>query len=932
MRIFMHHAVRAYGLDIGMLVHCPYFEGKIAMQTFGARTMAAACFCFAAAIAAGAGETLYNGIVLPDKWPPKRDFAEIQQGKPQAEPPYLKSPPAAVPIDVGRQLFVDAFLVEDAKGLTRTDHRPEYYPGNPIARNMSFSHGVWYDPYQKKFRMWSVQGIHRTSTDGVQWPSAGKYNEPGALNTTIWIDMFAADPARRYVMISAAFADGKCWYFVRYSADGMTFGNEVCTRAYCGDRSTAFYNPFRKVWVFSVRHGWGKPRARRYFETKDPSKGPWWNDSSAEELGAWLGADNLDPPREDLGLPCQLYNFDSVAYESLMLGFYSIWHGEPDSRPKPDEVCIGYSRDGWHYSRPDRKAFCPVTDVWRSPDEPNTAWNYGNVQSVGGGVIPMGDRVFIYVSGRMPQTWNGLATMRRDGFVSYNAGDVAGALTTRPVTFKGKYLFVNVDVPQGEFTAEVLDDKGNPIAPFTAANCVPIKDNKTLVQLAWKGADLSSLANKPVRFRFILKKGSLYSFWVSPEESGASQGYIGAGGPGYTGPTDTVGIAAYHAVTPPPAAGAAPTPIVWPVAGTYLGQLPVSMFIPLCNDKPGAYQVRYTTDGSDPVEASPVYEKPFLLKGAPANFASPKDAKGNSQPAQQVVTVKARAFGAGVTPGAVASASFTIIKDTAPPLRSWGKPTGILAKGVTEAALFLRTSERASCRYANKPGVPFDQMTGLFTASEDGMEHRATVKGLGAGVHKFFVKAQDDFGNANPNDYDIIFLIPGPDTAVPTYTVASVHKETAVRTYADMKGAARFMQAIDAKSGQLTAPMAVQDSYITSPTPNEGTATYTFTVPADGEYMVWTRTYGLSPMEDSFHVSMDGGGEDIFDVGEWEGNHNKWRWLPLMGRDGRLPETMSPRYFILEKGEHKLTFRIRDKNTRLEKVIVTNDRTFAAKD
>ena len=41
--------------------------------------------------------------------------------------------------------------------------------------------------------------------------------------------------------------------------------------------------------------------------------------------------------------------------------------------------------------------------------------------------------------------------------------------------------------------------------------------------------------------RFHLKNGSLYAFWVSPDESGASHGYVGAGGPGFTGPRDTVG-------------------------------------------------------------------------------------------------------------------------------------------------------------------------------------------------------------------------------------------------------------------------------------------------------------------------------------------------------------------------------------------------------
>jgi hypothetical protein len=41
------------------------------------------------------------------------------------------SPPDVIPIDVGRQLFVDDFLIEDTT-LARRFHRAEYYSGNPV--------------------------------------------------------------------------------------------------------------------------------------------------------------------------------------------------------------------------------------------------------------------------------------------------------------------------------------------------------------------------------------------------------------------------------------------------------------------------------------------------------------------------------------------------------------------------------------------------------------------------------------------------------------------------------------------------------------------------------------------------------------------------------------------------------------------------------
>ena len=41
--------------------------------------------------------------------------------------------------------------------------------------------------------------------------------------------------------------------------------------------------------------------------------------------------------------------------------------------------------------------------------------------------------------------------------------------------------------------------------------------------------------------RQLLTRGSLYAFWVSAELDGASRGYVGAGGPGFTSAMDTAG-------------------------------------------------------------------------------------------------------------------------------------------------------------------------------------------------------------------------------------------------------------------------------------------------------------------------------------------------------------------------------------------------------
>jgi hypothetical protein len=74
--------------------------------------------------------------------------------------------------------------------------------------------------------------------------------------------------------------------------------------------------------------------------------------------------------------------------------------------------------------------------------------------------------------------------------------------------------------------------------------------DRTLRAVHWQGApDLSAVSGKPVKLRFHLSNASLYSFWISPEESGASHGYVAAGGPGFDSPTDTVGLGAAASAT-----------------------------------------------------------------------------------------------------------------------------------------------------------------------------------------------------------------------------------------------------------------------------------------------------------------------------------------------------------------------------------------------
>jgi len=142
----------------------------------------------------------------------------------------------------------------------------------------------------------------------------------------------------------------------------------------------------------------------------------------------------------------------------------------------------------------------------------------------------------------------GLATLRRDGFASVTDAwpaavtrpvmRHASALITRPVRFSGTHAFVNANV-QGSLRVELLDRTGTTIPGFSADRCEAILGDSTKHAVRWNGAPpLDGLANTAVRFKFMLDRARLYAFWVGHSVRGESRGYLGAGGPGFTGTID----------------------------------------------------------------------------------------------------------------------------------------------------------------------------------------------------------------------------------------------------------------------------------------------------------------------------------------------------------------------------------------------------------
>jgi hypothetical protein len=105
-------------------------------------------------------------------------------------------------------------------------------------------------------------------------------------------------------------------------------------------------------------------------------------------------------------------------------------------------------------------------------------------------------------------------TIRKDGFVSVRAPLKGGEVLTRPVVFDGARLSINFATSvAGSVHVEIQDGEGNPMPGFTLEDSVETLGDELDREVRWTGgADVSTLAGKPVRLRFVLKDANLYSY------------------------------------------------------------------------------------------------------------------------------------------------------------------------------------------------------------------------------------------------------------------------------------------------------------------------------------------------------------------------------------------------------------------------------------
>ena len=446
-------------------------------------------------------------------------------------------------IDSTRQLFVDDYCISSTANLTRQFHQPVKYSANPLMSG--FPVAVIHDSKSGKFRMW-YNMHYAESTDGINWtqpnlgPQANRvFSSPGEVRGFIY-NPDSSDPQRRYEAVIEVRANEetkqKGGFFIHHSADGLhwtqTYKSPILQRTYSampnvsfwakgvGDTSIFRYDPKLKKYICDTKFNLYltkqkiqqlgivpdfKPRLRlRAFMESD-------------DLIHWsrerflMFPDRLDPPDR------QLYGHIGFVYDSMWIGMIRTMSLHPKGYKQVD-IQLSYSRDGRHWSRPSRrKPFIPL-----GTDDSWDADYLGPAK-----IIPalVGNELWFYYFGarnadrKDVKDWSfaiGLAKLRRDGFASLNAVQTPGRIITRPMTFKGKKIFVNAEVEEGGWVkAAVLTRESEPVASYTLENSIALTKDTTKGRMIWDSKEeLASPGDDHLRLVFELKNAKLYSFWI----------------------------------------------------------------------------------------------------------------------------------------------------------------------------------------------------------------------------------------------------------------------------------------------------------------------------------------------------------------------------------------------------------------------------------
>lgn len=477
------------------------------------------------------------------------------------------------PLKLGErsELFLDDHLIERMDGLTRVMHQPTDVAANPVLhpehpwehRRIPFGSVLWF-PKERKFKCWYLamniydsrpggRGYRKDfhvpineaayicyaeSTDGINWhkPELGLREYRGSKRNNILLTcpgthfdsttvMYLPDdkewPYRMMTFIGRwpyredlvkkqwgdppPFGIQRHGHYAFGSKDGLRWQelnhNDPVLRAH--DRSMFWWDAERQIFVGAAKQSHDGKRAQRYAWSRNMIDWKLTDD--------WIHrADEKDHPGDEGEAA---YGFP---HGSQWLGFGEMRRVRQGKGWRETKINweLLTSRNGRSWLRPLRDPFFV--------DAGKETWRFQVFKVFANPPIERDGRLLIYYGGKTgmvsidegyePFQAMCLATIRKDGFVSLRAGKEKGELITRPMIVSAGDLRLNLQSRENSTAqVEITDPAGKVIAGYALQECDALPEDGLNIPVRWNGRDVSRLAGRGIRLRFVLKNAELYS-------------------------------------------------------------------------------------------------------------------------------------------------------------------------------------------------------------------------------------------------------------------------------------------------------------------------------------------------------------------------------------------------------------------------------------
>ena len=474
------------------------------------------------------------------------------------------------------QVFTDNVTLASANGcVTKRWYHPEYRQDKPVlCKDRPWEHLPYFtysnytvirDPDDGLFKCWyqdwepgldrkyKARQLYAQSADGANWekPELGIAHEQGR-NTNICLgepdtsfhsmnvvlDPHPSSSRERFkALYSRVSSAGECRIECAHSADGIHWHiyEQLPSFGISGPRledvSVIFYDEDSRQFVQNTRH-FLKGRAARiedninYFAGRRNRR--IWQCRSSDFL-RWSEPVLVADIDDDDNLDDHFYGMAQFKVGNIHLATLGLLHMVDNTR----HVELLSSRDGIRWSRPARNA------PFLAPRGPGH-WD-AYMTAIVSPPIQMQDELWFYVGGSACHhdwwSWGanegmdhpeakdfskaqfslGLATLRRDGFVSlYSNKYREGIIKTQPLISAGAELIINARcAPGGHIKVAVTDPEHKVIEPCSLENCDPFIADSLDHKVTWKGkSHIAGQAETGLywrRLHFVLNDAELFS-------------------------------------------------------------------------------------------------------------------------------------------------------------------------------------------------------------------------------------------------------------------------------------------------------------------------------------------------------------------------------------------------------------------------------------